>query len=75
MGPRLQDSTIGGEWRNEPAVPKEEYGEAANVSIFAYCSAACKGNMPHCSKGRMGVTFMQWLVITITKYMETEGAR
>ena len=28
--PRLEDSTIGGEWRNAPAVPKEEYGEAAD---------------------------------------------
>jgi hypothetical protein len=26
----LEDSTIGGEWRNAPAVPKEEYGEAAD---------------------------------------------
>jgi len=51
-------------------VPKEEYGEAANESIIAYCGAACKGNMPHCSKLRGAVTFMQLLAVTIAKYGE-----
>ncbi len=41
----LEDSTIGGEWRNAFAVPKEEYGEAANECIMAYCIAICKWNM------------------------------
>jgi hypothetical protein len=40
--PRLEDSTIGGEWRNASAVPKEEYGEAADATILAYCIAQFK---------------------------------
>ena len=56
-------------------MPKEEYGEAANVSIFAYCSAACKGNMRQRSKTRRAVTFMQLLVVTLIEHVATEGAR
>ena len=37
-----EDSTIGGEWRNVPAVPKEEYGEAADETILPYCNAQRK---------------------------------
>ena len=37
-----EDSTIGGEWRNVSAVPKEEYGEAADESILPYCNAQRK---------------------------------
>ena len=39
---RAEDSTIGGEWRNSSAVPKEEDGWPRTVTIIPYCAAQCK---------------------------------
>ena len=54
-----EDSTIGGEWRNAPAVPKEEYGEAADETILPYCNAQRKyfAAMQH---GRICTTVAQY---------------
>jgi hypothetical protein len=49
---RAEDSTIGGEWRNAPAVPKEETAGPRTGISMQYCGAQCKMHKLAADEGR-----------------------